>query len=206
MRQPLRDPPWQLPVRIALGAMWIVHGLEKFGIKWPRAIGGGTHSVADMLTLMADVTPIGWFGALIERLMLPLAGWLQYPVGVLEISLGLAIGTGLLLRWGAPVGAAMQTFFWLGFAALDWPLQYPLVIGLHLALVMRLSNLRPLVDRMPSWVLLAVGTAGLTLTAAALAAGWWGSWIWTYYLAAAGLLALMIRSPDGAATQINRLR
>lgn len=125
-------------VRVGLAAMWLAHGLEKFGVKWPAWLAGGTQSVSGMLQLMAEETPFRVVRALIQRVMLPGAGLLQYPVGALEIGLGLALLLGVFLPYAALLGAAMQTFFWLGFFTLDWPMQYPLIIVAHLALAVPL--------------------------------------------------------------------
>lgn len=114
--------------------MWLVHGLEKFRMKWPAWLAGGTHSVRGMLQLMAAETPVGFLRELIQRIMLPGAAVMQYPVGLLEIGLGLGLALGVFLPQAALLGAAMQTFFWLGFFTLDWPLQYPVIIMAHLTL------------------------------------------------------------------------
>lgn len=129
-----RRARWTGVLRAGLAAMWLVHGLEKFGVRWPSFLHGGTHSVAGMLETMLDFSPFPWLRAVVSGGMLPLADWLQYPVGVLEILLGLALATGLGMTWAAVVGAGMQIFFWLGFFANDWPFQYPVVILAHLTL------------------------------------------------------------------------
>jgi uncharacterized membrane protein YphA (DoxX/SURF4 family) len=118
-------------IRVGLAAMWLVHGLEKFGAKWPTWLGGGTHSVASMLKLMAEETPFGFLQGLIQHLMLPWAVIMQYPIGLLEIGIAVMLALGVLLPYAALLGAVMQTFFWLGFFTLDWPLQYPVIIVAH---------------------------------------------------------------------------
>ena len=154
---------WTWPLRAALAAMWLVHGLEKFGLKWPPLLAGGTHSVRGMLGLMAEETPIAPLQWLIDTLMLPVARLLQYPVGVLEICLAAAIASGLLLRWATLVGALMQTLFWLGFLSLDWPMQYPLVIALHLGLGLGLWFPRP--GREAGLLVVRLALAGVWLLA-----------------------------------------
>lgn len=212
------SPAWILVVRAILAAMWLVHGLEKFGVRWNPWLNGGTHSVAGMLGMMADETPVPMLDALIDRLLLPLGGLLQYPVGILEVALGLAIASGYLLRWAAPVGALMQVFFWLGFLTFDWPYQYPLVIAAHMALTghawlwrsdLGLSLLRavcgivwiasstPLLVALGVLILGGLGSrvlslAALPLAVTAMRAESWGYWPWSYYLVACLHIAVLL--------------
>lgn len=124
-------PAWSIVLRLALGLLWAAHGLEKFGVDWPKLIAGGTGSVAGMLELMAGDTPFRVLKWSIERVMLPAAGWLQVPVGVIELGLALAFLSGRGLFVATLLGGLTQTFFWLGFFTTDWPLQYPTIIAMH---------------------------------------------------------------------------
>lgn len=153
---------WLIPVRIILSAMWLLHGLEKFGVRWPAPLAGGTHSVSGMLGLMVDTTPIGPVKWLAETLFLPLANLLQYPVGLLEIALGVAFATGVALRWAALCGTGLQLFFWLGFLGLDWPWQYPLVIAGHLLVALAgMGAAAPQADRWATLLRLTLGAMWL---------------------------------------------
>lgn len=135
-------PLWSIVLRVALGLLWAVHGLEKFGVRWPEPIAGGTGSVAGMLELMADTPfrPLAWW---IDSVMLPMAGWLQIPVGLVEVALALAFLSGQGLFAAALAGGAVQTFLWFGWFDADWPLQYPVIIAMHGCLgLYRLDRLR----------------------------------------------------------------
>lgn len=228
MAEPLRSRLWTLPVRLGLASMWVIHGLEKFGLKWPALLGGGTHSVRDMLDLMAEVTPFAPVRALIAGALLPLADLAQYPVGILEIALGLAILAGLGLRWAVPMGAAIQTLFWLGFFGLDWPFQYPLIILAHIAIMDRgpteacLPMLRLMLGTIwlyqsggdNPWLLtfgglVLAGLGARALSLAALPLIWvaqtvegWGTWPWTYYMAALIHMALLLGRPAFGVAQM----
>lgn len=124
-------PVWSVVVRVALGLLWLAHGLEKFGVDWPNPIAGGTGSVAGMLEMLAGdtpFTPVRWW---IERAMLPAADLIQYPVGVVEVGLGLALLAGRGLFLASLIGGVVQVFFWLGFFTTDWPMQYPIIVAMH---------------------------------------------------------------------------
>lgn len=196
MRQESR---WLIPLRAALAAMWLVHGLEKFGIKWPVWLGGGTHSVPDMLDLMAEVTPLPLVAFVIDRLMVPLAPLFQYPVGVLEIALSLAMASGVWLIPAALLGLSMQTLFFFGFVTLEWPYQYLLVMAAHLILVLAArtgdSAFAAPVSARFGWFAGLVTAAGLLLVVMAWRAESWGSWPWAYFMVVAWLLALSLRWP-----------
>lgn len=125
---------WQGIIRMLVGSVWICNGLEKFGLRWPKWLHGGTGNVPDMLALMRDDTPMPLVSWIIEKLMLPLGNALNIPVGILEILLGVAILTGVLIGWAAALGALIQLFFWAGFITVDWPFQYPLLVVAHLSL------------------------------------------------------------------------
>lgn len=195
---------WTIPVRAVLALMWITHSLEKFGVQWPPPIAGGTNSVAGMLGFMADETPLPFLRRAIEGFLLPNARLLQVPVGAIELALGLAIGlavaNGRFLPWAPLAGAALQSFIWLGFVAVAWPLQYPLVIALHLALLAPLAR-RPAGPGLQRFARTALYAAPVVvgLLIVAYRADWFGSWPWTYYLLAAGCTAFLLLGRDGSA-------
>jgi len=129
---------WRIITRILLAAIWMGNGLEKFGMNWPAWLQGGTGDVPGMLAMMAEDTPVRPVAWLITHLMLPFGGHLTLPVGLLEVTVGLALLIGLGIRWAGLLGALIQSFFWLGFLTTDWPFQYPLLILAHLALAVPL--------------------------------------------------------------------
>lgn len=124
-------PAWSVVLRVALGLLWLVHGLEKFGVQWPGPLHGGTGSVAAMLELMLDSSPLSALRLAVSSLLLPAAGILQYPVGVFELALGASLLAGRLLFAAAFGGALLQAFLWLGYLDADWPLQYPVIVVMH---------------------------------------------------------------------------
>ncbi len=164
-----------------LAALWIANGLEKFGVDWPSWLLGGTGDVPGMLELMSEtpIVPVAW---IIRGLMLPLGSALTFPVGILEVGLGLALLAGFGLRWSGSLGALIQGFFWAGFLTSDWPFQYPLLILGHLALAMPAW----LEDRPwgapHRWLELLLGVLGIMWLYEGFVRGWMG-------LAAAALLA-----------------
>lgn len=133
---------WVALLRWFLGALWLVHGLEKLGVRWPGWLHGGTGDVAAMLEEMAGSTALGGFAALLEGVFLPAAGALQWLFLVLELACAAALMTGArgapgrrLYPWALAGGAALQAGLWLGFMGTDWPFQYPVLILAHLALL-----------------------------------------------------------------------
>lgn len=209
---------WSAPLRALLALIWITHGLEKFGVKWPAFLAGGTHSVDGMLRLMMEETPISLLASLISHVFLPVSRLLQYPVGALEITIGLALATGVLLPWFATIGLSMQAFFWLGFLTLEWPFQYPLLMLAHLFLLVRTEDPRWMVAwraalgfmwlyqsgghalpflALGGLLLLGIGTRAVSVIALALVVPAfqteaWGSWPWTYYTVAILHLLLLV--------------
>jgi uncharacterized membrane protein YphA (DoxX/SURF4 family) len=216
MLETTRARMWSIPLRIALAAMWVAHGLEKFGVKWPPALAGGTQSVPDMLGLIVDETPIAVLRILISKGMLPIAHLMQYPLGILEIAIGVALAAGLWLRWTALLGAAIQVFLWIGFITLDWPFQYPLVILSHLALMdlhkarwipilrtvlgvvwLYVSKGDPIMIAMGLLLLAGVGArilfpVALVLCIGAFRGEAWSSWPWAYYMVIAVHVAVLL--------------
>ncbi len=111
---------WLVPLRIWLGIMWLVSGIQKvqgnwFG-NWPMI---GLTAGADA-TASATVTPLtgpnspGWYVALAEKIIMPNALFFQKLIVITEIGLGLAFIFGIFTFIAAIVSIGMHINFALG--------------------------------------------------------------------------------------------
>jgi thiosulfate dehydrogenase (quinone) large subunit len=108
-----RTPPWTFALgRIMLGAMWLV------SLRWklpPDFMPGeGTPDFGTWLERQVETPAFGFYGDLIDSVVLPnftLFAWLVFLV---ELAIGLSLLLGVFIRPAALVGALMSINLWIG--------------------------------------------------------------------------------------------
>jgi len=108
---------WLVPLRIWLGVMWLVSGLDKVKNGWLGAWpmlgpGGATDATASasVMSLISDHTP-GWYAYIVENLIYPNALFFQKIIVITEIGLGLAFIVGFFTFIAAIVSIGMHINF-----------------------------------------------------------------------------------------------
>lgn len=108
---------WLVPLRIWLGVMWLVSGLDKVNNGWLGAWpmlgpGGATDatSSASVISLISDHTP-RWYASIVENIIYPNALLFQKLIVITEIGLGLAFILGFFTFIAALVSIVMNINF-----------------------------------------------------------------------------------------------
>ncbi len=111
---------WLVPLRIWLGVMWLVSGIQKIQSDWLGdwvliGLSGATDA-----TSSASITPLvgpnspGWYVAIAENIIMPNALLFQKLIVITEIGLGLAFIFGFFTFIAAIVSIGMHINFALG--------------------------------------------------------------------------------------------
>lgn len=111
---------WLVPLRIWLGVMWLVSGIQKIQSDWLSdwiliGLSGATDA-----TSSASITPLtgphspGWYVAIAENIIMPNALFFQKLIVITEIGLGLAFIFGFFTFIAAIVSIGMHINFALG--------------------------------------------------------------------------------------------
>jgi NADH dehydrogenase len=112
---------WLLPLRIWLGLMWLISGIQKvqndwWSSSWPLiGLTGSTDATAS-----ATITPLtgphtpNWYKAIAERLIMPNALLFQKLIVVVEIGLGIAFILGVFTFIAGLISIGMHINFALG--------------------------------------------------------------------------------------------
>jgi len=111
---------WLVPLRIWLGVMWLVSGIQKIQSDWLGdwiliGLSGATDA-----TSSASITPLtgphspGWYVAIAENIIMPNALFFQKLIVITEIGLGLAFIFGFFTFIAAIVSIGMHINFALG--------------------------------------------------------------------------------------------
>ncbi len=114
---------WLVPLRIYLGIMWVMSGMEKVNTGWLENVmmAGSTDatSSASILTLVNSHTP-GWYAWIVDNIMIPNAMLFQKMIVVTEIGIGLALIAGLFTFIAAAVAVVMNINFMLSTGLTDY--------------------------------------------------------------------------------------
>jgi thiosulfate dehydrogenase (quinone) large subunit len=131
-----RTPPWTFALgRIMLGAMWLV------SLRWklpPDFMPGeGVTGLRTWLERQVETPAFGFYGDLIDSVVLPnftLFAWLVFLV---ELAIGLSLLLGIFIRPAALVGALMSITLWIGMKDVpgEWHWTYVLMLAWHLAVM-----------------------------------------------------------------------
>ena len=111
---------WLVPLRIWIGVMWLVSGIQKIQSDWLGdwvllGLSGATDA-----TSSASITPLtgphspGWYVAIAENIIMPNALFFQKLIVITEIGLGLAFIFGFFTFIAAIVSIGMHINFALG--------------------------------------------------------------------------------------------
>ena len=126
-----RAPLWPIALsRIAIGVLWL------FSLRWklpPDFAPDAGRGLLDYLQLEAQYPAFGFYGRLVESVVIPnftLFGWLIF---LAELLVGLSLLTGTLTRLGAAVGLLMALNLGIGMLAVpnEWPWSYIMLAMFH---------------------------------------------------------------------------
>lgn len=114
---------WLVPLRLYLGYMWVMSGLEKINNGWfQNQMLAGTAdaaSSASLMSLVSDHTP-AWYAWIVDNIIVPNAMLFQKLIVSTEIGIGLALIAGLFTFIAAAVGVAMNINFILSTGLNDY--------------------------------------------------------------------------------------
>jgi NADH dehydrogenase len=114
---------WLVPLRLYLGYMWIMSGLDKINSGWLQyemlAGTANATSGASMMQLVSDHTP-GWYAWIVDTIIVPYAMLFQKLIIATEVGIGLALIAGLFTLIAAAVGVAMNINFILSTGLNDY--------------------------------------------------------------------------------------
>lgn len=122
---------WPMVVaRIAMGVLWL------FSLRWklpPSFDGRGETSLREWLELEVSHPAFGFYGNLVETLVLPNFTGFAWAVFIVELATGISLLIGAWTRVGAAVGLAMSLNLGIGLLAVpgEWPWSYAMMALLH---------------------------------------------------------------------------
>ena len=108
---------WLLFIRIYLGFMWLMSGMDKIQagwLKWEMLAGTAVDGTtgASLMPLISSHTP-RWYAWIVDTFILPNAMFMQTIIVIVEIGLGLAFITGTFTFLAALVSIGMNINFML---------------------------------------------------------------------------------------------
>ncbi len=114
---------WLVPLRLYLGYMWILSGLEKYHSGWfdYQMLAGTADAAsgASMMQLIGDQTP-GWYAWIVDAILVPNAMLFQKLIVFTEVGIGLALIAGLFTFIAAAVAVVMNLNFMLSTGLNDY--------------------------------------------------------------------------------------
>jgi len=130
------SPPWPMAMtRIILGLMWLAT------LRWKLppdfAPGGEDPGLHAWLVREVEMPAFGWYGDLIDSVVLPNFTFFAWLVFIAELLVGLSLLTGVFIRPAALGGLLMSFNLWLGLKAVEgeWHWTYVLMMILHAAVL-----------------------------------------------------------------------
>ncbi|MEM9651410.1 MAG: hypothetical protein AAGA65_04890 [Actinomycetota bacterium] len=124
-------PLWPVAVaRILIGILWL------FSLRWklpPSFDGGAERSVEEWLDLMAEHAAFGFYGDLIESVVIPnltLFSWLLF---LTELAVGLSLLLGYRVPVGGLIGLGLSLNLGIGLLEVpgEWPWSYAMLAMWH---------------------------------------------------------------------------
>ena len=124
-------PLWPVSVaRMIIGLLWL------YALRWklpPSFDGGSERSLEDWLLLEVEHPAFGFYGSLIEELVLPNLTLFSWLVFLSELAVGLSLLLGLLTRLGAALGLLLSLNLGIGLLEVpgEWPWSYAMLAMWH---------------------------------------------------------------------------
>jgi len=139
--------------RIVLGVMWLASLLWKLPFDFEAA--GEKKGLREWLQLEVENPTFGFYGDLIDSLVLPNFTFFAWLIFLTELAVGVALVLGIFVRPAALVGLLMSVNLWVGLKSVpgEWHWTYLLMAMLHIAVLLARSSLQ--------WSAAAVLPAGL---------------------------------------------
>jgi len=134
-------PLWPLSLaRILLGLLWL--GTLRWKLP-PDFDGGDQTGLRDWLQLEVDHAAFGFYGDLIESVVLPNFTLFAWLVFLAELAVGLSLLFGLFTRAGAFIGLLMSINLGIGLLEVpgEWPWSYLLMAMWHGTLLVSNSGM-----------------------------------------------------------------
>ena len=126
-----RAPLWPIALaRIAIGGLWLLSLRWKLPPDFPPDTGRG---LLDYLQLEAQYPAFGFYGRLVESVVIPNFTLFAWLIFLAELLVGLSLLTGTLTRLGAAVGLLMALNLGVGMLAVpnEWPWSYVMLAMFH---------------------------------------------------------------------------
>ena len=124
-------PLWPVSVaRMIIGVLWL------YALRWklpPAFDGGSERSLEDWLILEVEHPAFGFYGSLIEKLVLPNLTLFSWLVFLAELLVGLSLVLGLFTRLGAALGLLLSLNLGIGLLEVpgEWPWSYAMLAMWH---------------------------------------------------------------------------
>ena len=114
---------WLVPLRMYLGYMWVMSGLEKYHSGWfdYQMLAGTADAAsgASMMQLIGEHTP-GWYAWMVDTILVPNAMLFQKLIVFTEVGIGVGLIAGLFTFIAAAVAVAMNINFILSTGLNDY--------------------------------------------------------------------------------------
>lgn len=133
-------PLWPLALaRILMGLLWL--GTLRWKLP-PNFDGGSETGLREWLQLEVDHAAFGFYGDLIESVVLPNFTLFAWLVFLAELAVGLSLLFGLFTRAGALLGLLMSINLGIGLLEVpgEWPWSYLMMAMWHGALLVSNSG------------------------------------------------------------------
>lgn len=122
---------WPIAIaRILIGILWL------FALRWklpPSFDGGSQRGLREWLELEVTHAAFGFYGRLIESVVLPNFTFFAWLVFLSELVVGLSLVLGYRVRIGAALGLAMSLNLGIGLLDVpgEWPWSYAMLAMWH---------------------------------------------------------------------------
>ena len=126
-----RAPLWPVAItRMAMGALWL------WALRWklpPDFEPGSERGLREWLELEVEHAAIGWYGDLVDSVVLPNFELFAWALFATELLVGLSLLTGTLTRLGSLMGLVMSINLLVGLLDVpgEWPWSYVMMALLH---------------------------------------------------------------------------
>jgi len=124
-------PLWPISIaRVLMGLLWL------FSLRWklpPDFESSGETSLAQWLDLEVEHAAFGFYGSLIENVVIPNFTLFAWGIFLAELAAGLSLLLGVFTRAGALLGLAMAINLGIGLLEVpgEWPWSYLMLAMWH---------------------------------------------------------------------------